>query len=215
MTTHGVEVLGPVEGLDGAEILGPCVLGHPARGAGDAPLILEPGVIIRAFAVLYQGSTIGAGASVGHGALVREGNVVGAGSSIGSGVHLEPGNRIGARTRIHSGCFLSTSVLGDDVFLGPNVVTADDPHPPCPRYLDCRGGAVIHDGASVGANVTLLPGVTLGERCLVAAGAVVTTHVEAGMVVAGVPARVTGRRAELPCPIGHFTHAYEWDDDRS
>jgi acetyltransferase-like isoleucine patch superfamily enzyme len=207
------QVLGPVVGLETATILGPCVLGHPAADAEVPPLVLEPGVVIRAYAVLYQGSTIGADVAIGHGALVRERNVVGPGTSIGSGAQLEPGNEIGARCRIHSGCFLASSRLGDDVFLGPNVVTADDPHPPCPRYAECRGGAVLGDGAAVGANVTLLPGVVLGARCLVAAGAVVTHDVEAGWVVAGVPAAAVGRRDELPCPVGHFGHAYEWDAD--
>ena len=210
----GVEVLGPVVGVEHARILGPCVLGHPAEGVDDAPLVLGAGVTVRAFAVLYQATTIGAGAHIGHGALVRERNEIGAGASIGSGAHLEPGNRIGPRCRIHSGCFLSSSSLGEDVFLGPNVVTTDDPHPPCPRYLDCRGGAVIHDGVSVGANATLMPGVILGARCLVGAGAVVTRNVEPGDVVAGSPAVVTGRRDEIPCPVGHFAHAYEWDDAR-
>ncbi|HEX2047694.1 MAG TPA: hypothetical protein VHF27_08020, partial [Acidimicrobiales bacterium] len=133
---EGVVVLGPVEGLDHAQILGPCVLGHPA-GEDQPPLVLEPGVLIRAFAVLYQGVRIGAGSSIGHGALVREKNVIGRDCSIGSGAHLEPSNVIGDRTRVHSGCFLSSSTLGHDVFCGPSVVFTDDPHPPCPRYRDC------------------------------------------------------------------------------
>lgn len=210
----GVEIAGPVVGLDGARILGPCVLGHPADGVGDAPLVLGEGVTIRAFAVLYQGASIGEGAHIGHGALVRERNHVAAGASIGSGCQLEPGNRIGQRSRIHSACFLSSSDVGDDVFVGPRVVTADDPHPPCPKYLACRGGAVIHEGASVGANVTLLPGVVLGAGCLVGAGAVVTRDVAPGDVVAGNPAVVRGRRDSLPCPPGLFARAYAWDDDR-
>ena len=213
--TSSAHVVGPVVGLEGATLLGPCVLGHPAAGAGDEPLVLEPGVVIRAFAVIYQATVIGADTTIGHGALVRERNVIGRRCSIGSGAQIEPGNHIGHGCRIHSGCFLSSSVLGDDVFLGPNVVTTDDPHPPCPRYLECRGGAVIGDGASVGANATLLPGAQLGERCLVAAGAVVGGKVEAGTVVAGVPATLVGRRDELPCPVGHFAHAYEWDAERS
>jgi acetyltransferase-like isoleucine patch superfamily enzyme len=206
------EILGPVVGLEQAHILGPCILGHPSAAAGDEPLVIGAGAIIRAYAVIYQGTVIGAGAQIGHGALIREGNAIGALASIGSSVQLEPGNTIGERSRIHSGCFLSSTRVGDDVFLGPNVVTSDDPHPPCPRYLDCRGGPVIAEGASVGANATLLPGVVLGSRCLVAAGAVVTADVAPGDVVAGTPARVVGRRDELPCPAGHFEHAYSWDD---
>jgi acetyltransferase-like isoleucine patch superfamily enzyme len=208
-----VQVLGDVVGLDDAHILGPCVLGHPTRDGDAGPLVLGPGVVIRAYAVLYQGVTLGAGVQVGHGALVREGNVVGDGSSIGTSAQLEPGNRIGARTRVHSGCFLSTTTLGDDVFCGPRVVFTDDPHPPCPRYLDCVGGATVGDGASLGAASVILPGIQIGAGSLVGAGSVVTRDVDPGLVVAGNPARVRGTRDELACGAALFSSAYAWLHD--
>jgi acetyltransferase-like isoleucine patch superfamily enzyme len=194
-----VTLLGPVVGLETARLLGPCVLGQPGADPDAGPLVLGPGVTVRAFAVLYAGSRLGAGVHVGHGALVREGNVIGDGASIGSGVHVEPGNVIGARSRIQSGCFLASATLGEDVFLGPHVVFTDDPHPPCPTWPACRAGVVVEDGASVGGNVTLLPGVRLGAGCLVGGGSVVTRSVEAGAIVAGNPARPMGRRERLRC----------------
>ncbi len=207
MTDAGVTVLGPVEGLDEAILLGPCVLGHPAAAAAG-PLRLGRGVIVHAYAVLYQGATLGEGVRIGHGALVREGNDVAAHASVGSGAHLEPGNRVGARSRIHSGCFLSNSTIAEDVFLGPGVVFTDDPHPPCSRYLDCVRGARVEALASIGARVTLLPGVSVGREALVGAGSVVTRDVAAGAVVVGNPARVVGDRNALPCGAGHFDRAY-------
>ncbi len=212
---NGVEILGPVVGLEGARLLGPCVLGHPSSRPDEQPLVLGPGVTVRAYAVLYQGATLGAGVHVGHGALVREANVVGERASIGSGAHLEPGNRVGARSRIHSGTFLSSAIVGDDVFIGPRVVFTDDPHPPCPRYLECVRGPRIEDGASIGGGATLLPGVVIGAGALVGAGAVVTQSVEPGDVVVGNPARVIGRRDEMACFAGHFGRAYEWEDPTS
>ena len=204
---NGIEILGSVVGLEGARILGPCVLGHPTTDPDESPLVLGPGVVVRAYAVLYLGSTLGAGVHVGHGALVREGNVVGAGSSIGSGAHLEPGNRIGSRTRIHSGAFLASAVVGDDVFIGPRVTFTDDSHPPCPRYEQCKEGVRVEDAAGVGAAATLLPGVVVGAGALVAAGAVVTRSVAPGDVVAGNPARPVGRRDELACFAERFGRA--------
>lgn len=204
-------VLGPIEGLDTARILGPCVLGHPAADGEERPLVLGPGVVIRAFAVLYQGAILGPGAQVGHGALIREDNRLGEKASVGSGAQLEPRNAVGDRSRIHSGAFLASTTIGHDVFVGPRVVFTDDPHPPCPSYLDCVGGAVVEDGAAIGAGSTIVPGIVLGAGCLVGAGSVVTKSVDPGMLVRGNPARPAGRRDELSCPVGIYRTAYEWE----
>lgn len=208
---EGVTILGPVEGLERVSILGPCVLGHPVGGEDAGPLVLGEGVVVRAYAVLYAGSVIGARTTVGHGALVREENVVGEDCSIGSGTHLEPGNRVGAGSRIHSGCFLASTTIGERVFVGPHVTFTDDPHPPCPRYRDCVGGATVEDEASIGAAALLLPGILVGRRALVGAGSVVTRSVEPGIVVAGNPARPRGRRDDLACAPGLFPKAYAWE----
>lgn len=202
-------LLGEVVGLEHAVVLGPCVLGHPGRD-DLGPLVLGEGVVIRAFAVLYGGSTLGAGVQIGHGALVREGNDIASGASVGSGAALEPGNRIGTRSRIHTGCFLSSTTIGDDVFVGPRVTFTDDPHPPCPRYLDCVGGAHVEDGASIGAAATILPGISIGAGALVGAGSVVTRDVAADRVVAGNPATDRGSRRAMGCGAGHFDVAYAW-----
>ncbi|MPY91789.1 MAG: N-acetyltransferase [Acidimicrobiia bacterium] len=207
----GVRLMGPVEGLESALLLGPCVLGHPTRDPGDAtPLRLGTGVTIRAFAVVYQGVELGDDVQVGHGALVREGNRIGAGSSIGSQAELAPGNVVGDRCRIHSGCFLSSTVLGNDVFCGPHVVFTDDPHPPCPSYLSCVGGARVGDRVSIGAGSVVAPGVSIGDGSLVGAGSVVTRDVPRGSVVVGNPARFTKERAELSCQAAIYGRPYEW-----
>jgi len=65
----------------------------------------------------------------------------------------------------------------------------------CPRYQDCKGGAVVRRLARIGANATILPGVTIGEGALVGAGN---------------PARVIKQVAELTCPPGWFEHPYVW-----
>lgn len=206
----GAHLAGPVVGLETATILGPCVLGHPAAGA-SGPLVLGGGVTIRAYAVLYAGTELGAGVHVGHGALVREGNIVGPGSSIGTHAQLEPGNRLGARCRIHSGCFLSSTTLGDDVFCGPHVVFTDDPHPPCPDYLRCVGGAHVGDRASIGAGTVVGPGVRIGDRALIGAGSTVVHDVAEATVAAGNPARRLRARSELTCGAGLHAAPYDWE----
>jgi acetyltransferase-like isoleucine patch superfamily enzyme len=100
--------------------------------------------------------------------------------------------------------------LGQRVFLAPGVVFTDDPHPACPRYLECVLGATVEDDVSIGGNVTVLPGVRIGAGALVGAGSVVTRDVEPGTVVAGNPAVVVKRVAELTCFMGYFERPYVW-----
>ena len=80
----------------------------------------------------------------------------------------------------------------------------------CPRYQDCKGGAVVRRLARIGANATILPGVEIGEGALVGAGSVVARDVPPGAVVAGNPARVIKQVAELTCPPGWFERPYTW-----
>jgi len=188
------------------------VIGQAPRGKkpGDLPTRIGSRGLIRSGTVIYAGTTIGDGFNSGHGAMIREDNVIGDNCSVGSSAVLEPGNKVGSGTRIHSQCFLEHVTLGERVFLGPGVVFTDDPHPVCPRYLDCVLGATVEDDVSIGGNATILPGVRIGAGSLVGAGAVVTRDVEKGTVVGGNPARVIKQVKELVCFKGFFERPYVW-----
>jgi acetyltransferase-like isoleucine patch superfamily enzyme len=188
------------------------IVGQPPRGKqpGELPTRIGSGGVIRSGTVIYAGATIGDGFNSGHGAMIREDNVIGDRCSVGSNAVLEPGNTIGNDTRIHSQCFLEHVKLGDRVFLGPGVVFTDDPHPMCPRYLDCVLGATVEDDVSIGGNATILPGVKIGAGSLIGAGAVVTRDVENGVVVGGNPAKVLKQVKELVCFKGFFERPYVW-----
>ena len=188
------------------------IVGQPPRGhkAGDLPTVIGGGGVIRSGTVIYAGTTIGAGFNSGHGALIREDNVIGDNCSVGTNAVLEAGNRVGSGTRIHSQCFLEHVTLGERVFLAPGVVFTDDPHPICPRYLECVLGATVEDDVSIGGNATILPGLRIGAGSLVGAGSVVTRDVAPGTVVAGNPARVIKKVKELVCFKGYFDRPYVW-----
>lgn len=198
----------------GCEIDPMVFLGRAPRGRkpGELPLIIGPGAVIRAFTTIYGGTTIGARFQTGHGASIREDNVIGDDCSVGTNAVLEFGNRVGHGCRIHSLAFLELVTLGHHVFVGPKTVFTDDPHPMgCPRYRECKGGAVVGNYVKIGANVTVLPGVRIGDGALIGAGSVVVHDIPAGMVAAGNPARVIKPVDQLTCPPGFFERPYVWE----
>lgn len=97
------------------------------------------------------------------------------------------GGEIGDRCKIEAFAFIPDGVtLEDDVFIGPHVCFTNDKNPP-------SGGnwstTLVKNGAVIGANATILPGIIIGERAVVGAGAVVTKDVPAGETWVGNPAR--------------------------
>jgi acetyltransferase-like isoleucine patch superfamily enzyme len=197
---------------EGTVVQDGAIVGEPPRGkaAGELTTVIGAGGVIRSGTVIYAGTTIGDRFNSGHGALIREDNVIGDDCSVGTNAVLEAGNRVGNGTRIHSGCFLEHVTLGNRVFLGPHVVFTDDPHPMCPRYLDCVLGATVEDEVSIGANATILPGLRIGAGSLIGAGSVVTRTVEPGTVVAGNPAVRVKDVDQLVCFKGYFERPYVW-----
>ncbi len=213
-----VELAGPVKVFpnvhigEGSVVYGPCILGHPPRGKapGELPLVIGRGATIRAFTVLYAGVSVGDLFQSGHNTVIREGNVLGDDCSVGSGVILEPDNHAGNRVRIHTNAAMEGATMADDAYIGPGALLLDDPHAPCPRSKECVGGAKIGAGALVGAGAIVLAGVTVGERAVVASGALATKDVPPEVVVVGNPAHAIKRVDEIECFAGFYPHAYAW-----
>lgn len=176
------------------------VLGRPPRGRGPGELPLEIGArcTLRSHTVIYAGARIGTDFQSGHGALVREETVIGDACSIGSGCVVEFQVTMGNKVRLHTGVFVPEhSVLEDGAWLGPRVVLTNAKFPLSSRAKATLRGVCIQRDAKVGANVTVLPGVVVGEGALVGAGAVVTRDVPAWAVVVGNPGKVVGDVREL------------------
>jgi len=140
------------------------------------------------------GATIGAGSKVWHFCHVMPGAVIGERCNLGQNVVVMGGVRIGNNVKIQNNVSVYEGVeLEDDVFCGPSMVFTNvmNPRSHVPRKSEYRK-TLVRRGASIGANATIVCGITLGEYCFIGAGAVVTKDVEPYAVVAGVPAKRIG-----------------------
>src|SRR5262249_19604963 len=82
--------------------------------------------------------------------------------------------------------------IGNDVFIGPNATFTNDKFPRSKKHQDIIPITMVEDGASIGANATVLPGITIGRQAMIAAGSVVTHSVPPRTIVVGNPARIEG-----------------------
>jgi UDP-2-acetamido-3-amino-2,3-dideoxy-glucuronate N-acetyltransferase len=154
-------------------------------------LVLEEGAQVGSAAVVLAGGRIGAGAVVGDHAFVREGVEVGSRSLVGHAVAIGRNSVIGQDVRIQAGCQIATPALIEDgVFIGPNVVTTNDPTGGRRSDRQELAGPVLRRGCRIGAAAVLMPGVEVGEEAFVGAAALVTRDVPARTVVMGAPAQV-------------------------
>ncbi len=121
-------------------------------------------------------------------------------------VFIENDVIIGDRVTVKCGVQLWDGIeVQDDVFIGPNATFCNDRFPRSKQYPDAFLTTVIERGASIGANATILPGVVIGQRAMVAAGAVVTKNVPPHAIVAGNPARIMNYCQETETPFVQAT----------
>jgi acetyltransferase-like isoleucine patch superfamily enzyme len=138
-----------------------------------------------------QTKQIGRGTRVWQYVVILPGAVIGRDGNICAHCFIENKVVVGDRVTVKCGVQLWDGVtLEDDVFVGPNVTFSNDLHPRSRNVTAALLPTLVKRGASIGANATILPGITIGEDAMVGAGAVVTKNVPAGATVAGNPARV-------------------------
>ncbi|MGL5487911.1 MAG: acyltransferase [Shewanella sp.] len=125
------------------------------------------------YSVILGGAKIGENCNICAHTLIENDVIIGHNVTIKSGVYIWDGTRI-----------------GNDVFIGPCVAFTNDKMPRSKVYPQSFLNITVHDNASIGANATLLPGITIGKFAMVGAGAVVTKDVPAGAIVIGNPAKI-------------------------
>src|SRR5512138_1206009 len=157
-------------------------------------------------AIVDEGATIGPGTRVWHWVHVCGGAVIGAGCSLGQNVFVGNRVRIGNNVKIQNNVSVYDNVtLEDDVFCGPSMVFTNvyNPRSAISRKDEYRN-TIVRRGATLGANCTLVCGVTIGEYAFIGAGSVVNRDVPSFALMVGVPARQIGwmsrfgERLDLP-----------------
>lgn len=177
------------------------IIGMLPKGynAGEIETVIGDNAIIRSHTVIYAGNKIGKNFQTGNKANIRELNEIGDNVSVGTLSVIEHHVKISNNVRIHTQAFIPEyTILEDGCWIGPNVVITNALYPLSPEAKNNLRGAHIKSNAKVGANSTLLPGIVLGENCLIGAGSVVTKDVPTGKVVAGNPAKIINDIKNLP-----------------
>ena len=142
---------------------------------------------------IVETASVGKGTRVWAFAHVLAGATIGADCNICDHTFIENDVKIGDRVTVKCGVQIWDGItLEDDVFVGPNATFTNDPFPRSKQYPPKFDRTLIKRGASIGANATVLPGITVGERAMVGAGAVVTHSVPPLAILAGNPARIVG-----------------------
>ncbi len=144
-------------------------------------------------AIVEPDVKIGAGTKVWHHAHVREGARIGRNCVLGKCVYVDKNVRIGNGVKLQNRVSVYEGVtIEDDVFVGPHTTFTNDLYPRSFNKKWERMSTLVKKGASIGANSTILCGITIGKYAMVGAGSVVTKDVPDYALVLGNPARLVG-----------------------
>ncbi len=153
--------------------------------------IIEDNCLVGANCVIYRGAKISKDVLIADLASIREDVSIGEKTIVGRGVAIENKCRIGKRCKIETNVYITAlSEIKDNCFIAPGVLTSNDNFAGRSeeRYKHYKG-ATLKTGARIGVGAIILPGKTLNEDCLIAAGSVVTQDIKKNKIAMGIPAK--------------------------
>jgi serine O-acetyltransferase len=193
---HEDSIIGDEVRIDDNSVIGklPMKAANTAvtRESELSPAVIGDNCIIGTSVIIYRGAEIDRKVLIADLSTVRENVSVGEFTIIGRGVAVENFCKIGRYCKLETNVYITAySELEDRVFIAPCSVTSNDNFVGRTeeRFKHFKG-VIVKKGGRIGANATILPGKTIGEDALIAAGAVVTIDCPAKKIMAGIPARV-------------------------
>jgi UDP-2-acetamido-3-amino-2,3-dideoxy-glucuronate N-acetyltransferase len=166
---------------------------------------MSPDYFVHETSVIDEGAEIGKDTKIWHFSHISSGAVIGERCNMGQNVFVGKGVRVGSNVKIQNNVSVYAGVtLEDDVFCGPSMVFTNvkTPRSAFPRNsTEDFLPTLVKRGASIGANATVVCGVTIGEFGFVAAGSVVTKDVAPYAIIAGVPGKQIGWACECGIPL--------------
>ncbi len=178
---------------DNVTIAHNCIIGEPLNEYYSDPDYINPVTIIgansriRSHALIYAGNILGENVTTGHRINLRENNLIGHDTVIGTCADIQCDVKIGHYCRIYNSVAIAPlSTIGNFVIIYAFAVLTNDPYPPSKDLEGCT----ISDYTQIAANSTILPGVKIGNNCLIGAGSIVNHHIPDYSLAIGSPAKL-------------------------
>ncbi|MGN6567805.1 MAG: acyltransferase [Flavipsychrobacter sp.] len=199
---------------DNSIICNDCVIGEPTGAYYKNPdsyknpkTIIGADAMIRSHCIIYAGSSFGKGLMTGHRATIREGAVVGAHCLISTLVDIQGNCKIGDYSRLYSNVHVGERTeIGKYVFIFPYTIFTNDPQPPSTTLI----GAKVGDYSIITIHCCVLPGVQIGQNCLVGANSVISRDIEDYSFAIGSPAKRIKDIREIPSKQNSTENYYPW-----